>query len=624
MNKIALLLCICMLSFFCSAKVITHQQLVGLWESEKNEAKQLINHMSFEEKLGQMLMFSFTHWGVDAKKNAMAMTKLNPEIANIIHQYHLGSVILFRNNLIDSSQTVNLINELQQARSNLPLFISVDQEGGYVTRLRNGTEMPGNMALGATRSKQLSELVGMIHGYELAHLGFNFNFAPVVDVNNNQLNPIIAVRSYSDRPHLVSEMAKSYIKGIHRYDILTAIKHFPGHGNVTIDSHLSLPTINITQQQWREFELLPFANNMRNTDAIMTAHVVIPALDNHKLTTIDNRVVGIPATLSKPILTGILRNSLNYHGLVITDAMGMGAIAKNFDTQWAIKQAILAGNDIILMPLKISNIEDVTKIKQLYSYLKTEAKNNPELIRRIDESSYRVVLSKLKNKISAVDKSVERAQQIIAAKIDKDIENMVSDNAITLIKNTNNLLPFQLKYNNKIVIFSDEKARNQLIKKHLFSIADELKIDITAKDNVVTMMADDRSENQLTAEIQHSDLIILATYNLKKEPVNAQRILNVANRNAIPVVVISTNNPYDIAYLRGVKANIAIYGITGFDAAYNNSNGLESNIRSGLRTLFLTPDKSLMNSPIGKLPVDIKTPDLDRTIYPYGYGLTYN
>ncbi|MGP1956895.1 MAG: glycoside hydrolase family 3 protein [Arsenophonus sp. NC-PE1-MAG3] len=621
MNKIALLL-LCMLSFFCSAKVITNQQLTELWQSAENEAKQLVSHMSFEEKLGQMLMLSFRHWGIDAKKNAMAMTKLNPELANVIHQYHLGSVILFRDNLIDSLQTVNLINSLQQARSNLPLFISVDQEGGYVTRLRYGTEMPGNMALGATRSKQLSELVGMIHAYELTHLGFNFNFAPVVDINNNQDNPIIGVRSYSDRSQLVAEMANSYIKGIHRYAVLTAIKHFPGHGNATVDSHLSLPTINISQKQWREFELIPFMHTMQNTDAIMTAHIVMPALDNHKLTTIDDRVVGIPATLSKPILTGILRNRLNYKGLVITDALDMGAIANNFDSHWAVKQAILAGNDIILMPLKINNIEDVSKLKQLYHYLKTEMERNPELNRRINESAYRVVFSKLKNKISAIDKPAEQAQEVVAAKIDKDIENMLADHAITLIKN-NNLLPFQLKYDNKIVIFSDEKARNQLIKKHLLAIANELKINITTRDNVVTMMADDRSENQLITEIQHSDLIILATYNLKKSPINAQRILNIANRNSIPIIVISTNNPYDIAYLQGVKANIAIYGITGFDLT-DNRNNLEANIRSGLRTLFLTPNKRLMNSPTGKLPVDIKTPDLDRILYPYGYGLVYN
>lgn len=391
---------------------------------------------------------------------------------------------------------------------------------------------------------------------------------------------------------------------------------------MTADSHLSLPTININQQQWRKFELLPFMHTMRNADAIITAHIVMPALDNHKLTTIDNRLTGVPATLSKPILTGLLRNNLNFRGLVITDAMDMGAIANNFDSRWAVKQAILAGNDIILMPLKIRDIEDITKLEQLYHYLKTEAENDAELKRRIDESAYRVVLSKLKNRISAEDKSAQQAQQIVAVKIDKDIENMVADNAITLIKNSN-LLPFQLKNDNKIVIFSDEKARNQLIKKHLQTIANELNIAITTQDDVVTMMADDRSENQLTAEIQHTDLIILATYNLKKAPINAQRILNLANRNAIPVVVISTSNPYDIAYLQGVKANIAIYGITGFDATDNNRNNLEANIGSGLRTLFLNPDKRLMNSPIGKLPVDIKTPDLDRILYPYGYGLGY-
>ncbi|HGJ5897533.1 glycoside hydrolase family 3 protein [Arsenophonus apicola] len=620
MNKIALSLCL--LSFFCSAKGITHQQLADLWQSPEKEAKQLVENMSFEEKLGQMLMLGFRHWGIDAEKNALAMTKLNPEIANIIHHYHLGSVILFRDNLIDSPQTVNLINALQQARSNLPLFISVDQEGGYVTRLRVGTEMPGNMALGATRSKQLSELVGMIHGYELTHLGFNFNFAPVVDINNNQNNPIIGVRSYSDRPQLVAEMANGYIQGIHRYAVLTAIKHFPGHGNVTADSHLSLPTINISQQQWRKFELLPFMHTMRNTDAIITAHIVMPALDNHKLTTLDNQRVGVPATLSKPILSGILRNKLNYQGLIITDAMDMGAIANNFDSNWVVKQAILAGNDIILMPLKITAIEDVTKLEQLYHYLKTEAQSDPELNRRISESAYRVVFSKLKNRISAQDKSAQRAQQVVAAKIDKDIENMVADNAITLIKNSN-ILPFELKNNNKIVIFSDEKARNQLIKKHLLSIANELNINMATQDDVVTMMADDKTEQQLTTKMQNSDLIILATYNLKNAPINAQRILNVANRNAIPVVVISTNNPYDIAYLRGVKANIAIYGITGFDETDKNRNNLETNIRSGLRTLFLTPNKRLMNSPTGKLPVDIKTPNLERILYPYGYGLAY-
>ena len=233
--------------------------------------------------------------------------------------------------------------------------------------------------------------------------------------------------SYSDRPKLVTEMANSYIKGIHRYSVLTAIKHFTGHGNVTADSHFSLPTINVTKGNWRKLELVPFLHTMLKTDVIITAHIVMPALDSHKLNTTDNRLVGVLATLFKPILTGILSNSLNYQGLVITDAMDMRAIANNFGSHWAVKQAILAGNDIILMPIKITDIEEVTKLEQLYHYLKTAAASDPELSHRIDESADRVVtLNKLKNKISAEDKSVQQAQQVVAAKIHKDIENMVA------------------------------------------------------------------------------------------------------------------------------------------------------------------------------------------------------
>ncbi|HGJ5876888.1 MAG TPA: glycoside hydrolase family 3 N-terminal domain-containing protein [Arsenophonus sp.] len=278
--------------------------------------------------------------------------------------------------------------------------------------------MPGNMALGAKSSKQFSELVSIIHGYELTQLGFNL--APVVDINNNEANPIISVCSYSDRLKLVTEMANSYIKGIHRYFVLTAIKHFLGHGNVTADSHFSLPTINITKGNWCKLELVLFLHTILKTDAIITAHIVMPALDNHKLNTTDNRLIGVPATLSKPTLTGILRNSLNYQGLVITDAMDMGAIANNFDSHWAVKQAILVGNDIILMPIKITDIEEVTKLEQLYYYIKMATASDPELSHRIDESAYQVVLNKLKNKISAEDKSVQQVQQVVAAKIHKE------------------------------------------------------------------------------------------------------------------------------------------------------------------------------------------------------------
>lgn len=236
----------------CSyADIIPDAQLKDMWLSPKISAEKVISKMSFEEKLGQILMIDIRSWSHTDNSDKTAFIEINEVVSKMIRDYHLGSIILFRENLIDIPQTVTLINNLQNARSNLPLFISTDQEGGYVTRLRVGTEMPGNMALGATGSSKFAQQAGSIHGYELSSLGFNFNFGPVVDVNNNQNNPVIGVRSYSNDPVLVAELARSYIIGIHKYNVLTSLKHFPGHGNVTSDTHFSLPAVNIDKDAWQ-------------------------------------------------------------------------------------------------------------------------------------------------------------------------------------------------------------------------------------------------------------------------------------------------------------------------------------------------------------------------------------
>ncbi|MEY0882550.1 glycoside hydrolase family 3 protein [Providencia stuartii] len=622
MKKILFALSLMISTSLSYASVITDEKLKTYWDNPEDSASAIVNGMTMDEKIGQLLMPDFRYWGIDNAGNKQPLIQSNEQIEDIIKKYHLGSVILFRENLIDTTQTINLINALQKSRSNLPLFISTDQEGGYVTRLREGTEMPGNMALGATRSQGLAELTGMVHGNELSSLGFNFNFGPVVDVNNNQNNPVIGVRSYSDNPQLVSELANSYISGIHKYPVLTAVKHFPGHGNVSSDTHFSLPTISIDASAWREIELVPFQNTIDHSDAVMTAHIVVPSLDNTTLTTLNGEEIGTPATLSKTILTDILRDELGYDKLIMTDAMDMGAISKNFDNNWAVKQAIIAGNDIILMPLEIANKEDVNKLDGLYSYLKKEAKNDKELEKRINDSAKRVVLAKLKNRIDANEKDITQAKQIVAAPFNKKIEDMVTENAITLIKNEG-VLPYSLSDNNKITVFSDEKPRNDLIKKHLSAIANDSSIKIDMQDKVVKMMSDDLANDEIEKMIKGQDLILLATYNLANQPKNAQKIINLAEKNNVPLIVISTRNPYDIAYLDNVKANIAIYGVTGFDVTNNVRNSLETNIRGGLNSLFETSEKGIINSPKGQLPVNIKSPDGKETLYSYGHGLTY-
>jgi len=353
---------------------------------------------------------------------------------------------------------------------------------------------------------------------------------------------------------------------------------------------------------------------MDDADAIMTAHVVVPALDNNMLTTKNNTMMGTPATLSSKILTDILRDELSYPGLIITDAMDMGAIASNFDKNWSIKQAILAGNDIVLMPLAIENQDDVQKIDSLYQYLKQEAINDPLLMQRINDSATRVVKTKLTKKLQANNINVALAKNVVASPLNKDIENKISEASITLIKN-NDVLPYKLNANNRVVIFSDEQPRNQLIAKQLEDISHIFGINMDISSHVVKMMANDSNKEALTQQITGQDLVLLTTYNLTNNPRNAQAIIDVAKEQNVPLIVISSRNPYDIAYLDNVDANIAIYGITGFDITNNVRNSLETNIRSGIRTLFQSSGH-ILNYPHGKLPIDIKSADLKQTIYP--------
>ncbi|WP_413494153.1 glycoside hydrolase family 3 protein [Morganella psychrotolerans] len=623
MKKLALL-SVCIFSTLSVAAPMTQAQLTNLWKDKQKSAEEIVKNMSEAEKIGQLFMLDFRHWNKDQNGEPVPFLAMNDEVSKVINQYHLGSVILFRENLINTPQTVALINQLQSSRSNLPLFIGIDQEGGYVTRLHVGTEMPGNMALGATRNPALAELTGMIHGYELSSLGFNINFGPVVDVNNNQNNPVIGVRSYSDNKLLVENLSTYYIKGIHKYNLLTSLKHFPGHGNVSSDSHVDLPVVNSDAKTWRSTELPPFKYALSHgADAVMTAHIIVPALDNRKIKTLTGKEVGTPATLSKPILYDILRGELKYDGLIITDAMDMGAIADNFDMNWAVETSLLAGSDIVLMPIKMWNNEAVTSLDNMYRHLESQAGKNPELKKRIDESAKRVVLKKLQQEITAQPVDVNVALQVVASEGHKDLENMVSEQAITLIKNED-ILPFVLKPQNRILIISDEKPRNTLIQKHLNDIAEETGVKIQSNEHMIKLNENTLTKNEVETLIKNQDLVLLTTYNLKNNPVNAQLIIDESNKTKTPLVVIASRNPYDIAYLKNVKANIAIYGITGFDITNNNRNSLETNIRSGLRTLFANNHAQPLNPPKGLLPVNIKNPQGSKVLFPYGHGETYN
>ena len=495
----------------------------------REDAQVMLDKMSLREKIGQMMMLDFRFWDKDKHGDQIEFTNMNPDVAKVVNDYKIGGVILFRDNLHSTNQCIDLIQGFQDARSHqLPLLISTDQEGGYVTRLREGTEMPGNMAMAASRDVALAKKAGRVHGLELSSLGINFNFGPVVDVNTNQNNPVIGVRSYGSDLKLIDEMSAAYLEGIHQYNVLSSAKHFPGHGNVSMDSHKSLPTVPYSEKQWREVDLKAFENIFdHGIDSVMTAHVVVPSLDNGKLTSpLTGYKIGTPATLSKKILTGILRDELNYQGLILTDALDMGAIANNFPATWSIEHTILAGADIVLMPVRVYSSGDIKNIEAVYQHLEKQARENPELLARINESALRVIDVKLKNKLSAAPVDRLYALKVVASVENKNAERNVAERGVTLIENQG-ILPFTLYRKTNVLVLSDKSTRNSLIESELNNIAAEfVKYEINSDKVELKMTRSDADLTMLRKKMKRADYIIVATYNLiRANNRNAQKLI---------------------------------------------------------------------------------------------------
>ena len=327
-----------------------------------SKAKEIVSNMTLEEKLGQMIMPDFRMWQEEGAKEPSDLTEINSEVAEVIDKYDLGGVILFAENVKEISQTTTLIHDLQEIAindedGNLPLLITLDQEGGIVTRLGEGTNLPGNMALGATRSEKSSYDAGYVIGKELNALGVNVDFAPVLDTNNNPENPVIGVRSISSNPELVGKLGKNIANGIQDQGVAATAKHFPGHGDTSTDSHYGLPMVDKSIEELRETELKPFKIAIENgIDMIMTAHIQFPQIEKDTfISKKDVSQISIPATLSDDIIKGILREEMEYDGVVITDAMNMKAISDHFGELESTKMAINAGIDIILMPTILRN-----------------------------------------------------------------------------------------------------------------------------------------------------------------------------------------------------------------------------------------------------------------------------
>lgn len=290
-----------------------------------NNIDDIINNMTIKQKITQMMMVNFRKW------NNQDLTTMNNEIKQIVEDYDFGSIIYFANNMKETKQIYQLTKEFQEAATKdngIPLLIATDQEGGLVYRLNTGTALPGNMALAATNDTNNSKIAGEIIGSELSSLGINTTLAPVVDINNNANNPVIGLRSFSDDALTVANNARSMLEGLEEYNVIGCAKHFPGHGDTDTDSHTGLPIVNKNKEQILANELKPYDELIKdNIEMIMSAHILYPQLDNTKvLSNKTGKKESLPATMSKKILTDLLKEEMNYSGVIVTDAMNMKGI----------------------------------------------------------------------------------------------------------------------------------------------------------------------------------------------------------------------------------------------------------------------------------------------------------
>lgn len=291
---------------------------------------EMIDQMTLAEKIGQLLVI-----GVDG-------TVFSDEMDNLIRNYHVGGVIVMGKNISATAEILQLINDSKQANepNKIPLFMSVDEEGGRVSRLPAGIpKLPASARIGKQNDEAISYRAGSYLAEVLQEFGYNMNFAPVLDINNNPKNPVIGDRSLGADPELVARLGAATMRGMSDNGIISVVKHFPGHGDTVVDSHKALPKVETTLERLRNVELVPFQRAIdEGADAVMVAHILFPALDPD-----------YPSSMSKAIITDLLRNDMQFDGVVITDDLTMGAIANDYTIPEAAVQSFIAGSDLLLI-----------------------------------------------------------------------------------------------------------------------------------------------------------------------------------------------------------------------------------------------------------------------------------
>ena len=470
-------------------------------ENQKKWVDSTYNSLSIDQKIGQL----FTIW-VATKQGPEKMK----EVSSIIEKNHLGGLIFSLGNIVDQAIATNKF----QTISKVPLLIGMDAEYGIGMRLDDAFSFPFNMTLGAIEDNSLIYKVGKRIGAHAKRLGVHINFAPVTDINTNPNNPIIGSRSFGEDKINVTLKSLAYLKGMQSEGIMGSAKHFPGHGDTSTDSHKTLPSIDFSAKRINNVELYPYKELIKNQlSGVMVAHMEVPSLE---------KTPKLPSTLSKNIITKLLKKKLKFEGLIITDAMDMKGVVDFNKDESADVNALLAGNDVLLMP---DDLDQSTRS------IKKALEEGVISDKRLSYSVKKILLAKYKaglHKVSEI--SLENISKDLNTEEDKSLFDELTEKSITLIKNDNENLPIK-KLSSKVAYLKMGDSDSDEFFKMLNHYSKVDKIDYNNNSD---------GYNKLLKLLKPYDYVVVGFHKSNKSPFDTYKFS--ANEIEILEMISKSNN----------------------------------------------------------------------------------
>ncbi len=487
--------------------------------------------LSLREKAGQMFMIGFHG------------KELPGEVRSFINEANIGFVVIFARNVKSPSQVVELTNDIHSL-GKVPPMIFADQEGGLVCQFGElAATFTSPMGLAATGQPSMAKIAGAGIARDMALLGVDGVIAPVVDVNRKPSNPIIGVRAFSDEPGTVIRFARRFLDGVKKTGIAPVLKHYPGHGGTSLDSHLALPSVDESEEFFRGIDLRPFSSLGREADFMMSAHVVFPAVDPS----------GLPATFSRRIMGKLLREEISFEGVMITDCLEMRAVRENFSPEEMVKFAIEAGADVLLAS------HSLEFQRELYNILLNLVKEGKIAEERINLSVARILRAKEKyGLLSRRVKDPLEAEENLRQHREKEYE--VCASSIALLRNRAGAIP--VPQNRRVGIIEWAKAPSTVPiseakrKSYLQGRAGEY----FEKAEVLILPLKEPDFGKIKDFVASHDELLLAPYSRTPEAERLQgEVISEILKMKEDAIVCSLANPYDIRWFPEVKTYMAVF-----------------------------------------------------------------